>query len=196
MIRRKVFSNYSEEDLINAIEERAFCEGYLAAQKEFAEDEEEARERKRKIGAGIAGIGGVGAGVGLDKTLYDIRGNRKNYDKLIDEMHNSAQNWKDEANSKYNNSITELNRKRYSGDLIAALRERDAALDEITKQRDNRLRQIDSHVEKEVKKLNENAASMKGKIIKSGALKYGLPALAVTGIGAGMMYKNRKKDKK
>ena len=196
MIRRKVFSNYSEESLISAIEERAFCEGYLAAQKEFAEEEEEARERKRKIGAGIAGIGGVGAGVGLGKTLYDIRGNRKNYDKLIDEMHNSAQNWKDEANSKYNNSITELNRKRYSGDLIAALRERDAALDEITKQRDNRLRQIDSHVEKEVKKLNENATSMKGKIIKSGALKYGLPALAVTGIGAGMMYKNRKKDKK
>ena len=35
MIRRKVFSSYSEEDLISAIEERAFCEGYLAAQKEF-----------------------------------------------------------------------------------------------------------------------------------------------------------------
>lgn len=35
MIRRKVFSNYSEEALISAIEERAFCEGYIAAQKEF-----------------------------------------------------------------------------------------------------------------------------------------------------------------
>ena len=35
MIRRKVFSNYSEKDLISAIEERAFCEGYIAAQKEF-----------------------------------------------------------------------------------------------------------------------------------------------------------------
>ena len=38
MIRRKVFSSYSEEDLISAIEERAFCEGYQAAQKEFGVD--------------------------------------------------------------------------------------------------------------------------------------------------------------
>lgn len=37
-VTRKVFSNYSEtaEDLISAIEERAFCEGYQAAQREFA----------------------------------------------------------------------------------------------------------------------------------------------------------------
>ena len=204
MIRRKVFSSYSEEDLINAIEERAFCEGYLAAQKEFAEEEEEARERKRKIGAGIgagiAGIGGVGAGagVGVRKTRDDIRGNRKNYDKLIDKMHNSAQNWKDKANSKYNTSIKELQSKRFivDGNILGALREYDAELNKINKHHDNTLRQIDSHVEKEVKRLNEHAASMKGKIIKSGALKYGLPALAVTGIGAGMMYKNRKKDKK
>ena len=195
MIRRKVFSSYSEEDLISAIEERAFCEGYQAAQKEFAEEEEEAGERKRKIGVGLTGLGGVGAGVGLGKTLYDIRGNRKNYDKLIDGMYNSAQKWKDEANSKYNDSITELNRKRYSGDLLAAVRERDAKMNEITKHRDDTLKKIDSHVEKEVKRLNENAARNKGRIIKSSALKYGLPALAVTGIGAGMMYKNRKKER-
>ena len=34
-ITRKVFSS---KNLINAIKERAFCEGYLAAQKEFAEN--------------------------------------------------------------------------------------------------------------------------------------------------------------
>ena len=34
-ITRKVFSN---KNLINTIKERAFCEGYLAAQREFAEN--------------------------------------------------------------------------------------------------------------------------------------------------------------
>jgi len=73
MIRRKVFSSYSEEDLISAIEERAFCEGYLAAQKEFnvLDDiyEEDYREdvRNRVRGAkvsGALGLGMVGAALG------------------------------------------------------------------------------------------------------------------------------------
>jgi len=70
MIRRKVFSSYSEEDLISAIEERAFCEGYLAAQKEFAEEEEDNGSSTRSkvlgagaLGAGAAALGGMYSGV-------------------------------------------------------------------------------------------------------------------------------------
>lgn len=49
MIRRKVFSSYSEEDLINAIEERAFCEGYIAAQKEFGVDSLMAKQANKYL---------------------------------------------------------------------------------------------------------------------------------------------------
>ena len=37
-ITRKVFS---EDELISAIEEKAFNEGYLAAQREFAEEDDD-----------------------------------------------------------------------------------------------------------------------------------------------------------
>ena len=76
MIRRKVFSSYSEEDLISAIEERAFCEGYQAAQKEFAEEEDNGSSTRSKVlgygalGAGAAALGGIGYGT---KGAYDFK---------------------------------------------------------------------------------------------------------------------------
>jgi len=77
MIRRKVFSSYSEEDLISAIEERAFCEGYIAAQKEFAEEEEDSSKRSKALGYGAIGTGatalGVGGYAGIKKRIaHDI----------------------------------------------------------------------------------------------------------------------------
>lgn len=48
-ITRKVFSTYSEEDLISAIEERAFNEGYMAAQKEFGNKENKRKRREWEL---------------------------------------------------------------------------------------------------------------------------------------------------
>jgi len=61
-ITRKVFSIYSEEDLINAIEEKAFNEGYQAAK----EDEEKKKKlgTAAKVGLGVAGTtAAVGGGL-------------------------------------------------------------------------------------------------------------------------------------
>lgn len=61
-ITRKVFSIYSEDKLINAIEERAFNEGYQAAK----EDEEKKKKlgTAAKVGIGIAGTtAAVGGGL-------------------------------------------------------------------------------------------------------------------------------------
>lgn len=86
-IRRKVFSIYSEENLISAIEERAFCEGYIAAQKEFGnkENKRKRREWELKMGGGrsatalarkknpdVVQLGGSkrGFGVPINKEAY------------------------------------------------------------------------------------------------------------------------------
>ena len=223
-ITRKVFS---EDELISAIEEKAFNEGYLAAQREFAEEdddekEEKSRNRKRKIGAGIAGAGVVGGAVGAGKTLVDIDKNdisfkkqindlkdndKKYYNKRIDEAYSAAKELKDNANSKYSKAMGNIEFKDFD-DLENGW----SKMNELGKQHHNTINEIDSNLKKEVEgirekfgdkvteekveKLKGEAALSKGKIIKSNALKYGLPALAVTGIGAGMMYKNRKKKDK
>ena len=63
-VTRKVFSIYSEEDLISAIEEKAFCEGYQVAKKEYAEEEENnaSSTRSKALGYGALGAGAVGLG--------------------------------------------------------------------------------------------------------------------------------------
>lgn len=70
-VTRKVFSEYSEiDDIISAIEEKAFCEGYQAAQKEFGENldadslareyEDEQKKRKNKrVGGHVMGALGT-----------------------------------------------------------------------------------------------------------------------------------------
>ena len=232
-ITRKVFSIYSEEDLISAIEEKAFCEGYQAAQKEFAE--EESRDRNRKIGIGLTGIGAVGAGNGLGKTLYDVHDNKtfynkqindlvadnkEVYDKRINQAKGEAEWMRNSAKSRYDKSLKEID-----GEIGSEMKMLDEKLSnrgkhlkeidslgmekiKLINRHNDTLKRIDSDLEKEVKGIEEKfgkevtdrevnkikgkAALNRGKIIKSGALKYGLPALAVTGIGAGMMYKNRK----
>ena len=88
-ITRKVFSNYSEESLISAIEERAFCEGYLAAQKEFAEEEDNGSSTRSKVlgvgalGAGAAALGGIGYGTkgayDFKKTIIDYGNKKRKY---------------------------------------------------------------------------------------------------------------------
>ena len=235
-ITRKVFSSYSEiNNIISAIEERAFCEGYQAAQKEFAE-EEESRDRNRKIGVGLAGAGVVGAGIGLGKTLYDVHDNKTFYNKRIDDLvadnaevyktrvsqaKNEAEWMRNSAKSRYDKSLKDIegeisSEKKMLNDELSNKNKHLKEIEILGKEKDrlnyrhnNTLKQIDSDLEKEVKGIEEKfgkevtdrevnkikgkAALNKGKIIKSGALKYGLPALAVTGIGAGMMYKNRKK---
>ena len=220
-VTRKIFSS---KNLINAIEEKAFNEGYLAAQREFAEEEEdESRDRKRKIGKVLAGVGAVGAGAGTAKTLADVYDNSAHFDKRIKDLvadnqehynkrfheaQEAAKGLRDKANSRYSKDIKELQSRHPS----YALSEYDARFNNINNHRNYTLESIDSSLEKEVKaieekfgynatqneikKLKETSDFNRGKIIKSGALKYGLPALAVTGIGAGMMYKNRKKKDK
>ena len=71
-VTRKVFSIYSEDELISAIEERAFNEGYQAAQKEFGksldegslareyEDEQSKRKNKRVGGHVMGALGTAG----------------------------------------------------------------------------------------------------------------------------------------
>ena len=68
-ITRKVFSIYSEDELISAIEEKAFNEGYMAAQREFAEEDDEKKSSTRSkalgygaLGAGAATLGAIGYG--------------------------------------------------------------------------------------------------------------------------------------
>ena len=66
-VTRKVFSIYSEDKLISAIEEKAFCEGYQAAQKEFAEEEDDnsgSSKRSKALGYGAIGTGAVALGAG------------------------------------------------------------------------------------------------------------------------------------
>ena len=69
-VTRKVFSIYSEDELISSIEERAFNEGYQAAQKEFGENldagslareyEDEQKKRKNKrVGGHVMGALGT-----------------------------------------------------------------------------------------------------------------------------------------
>lgn len=70
-VTRKIFSEYSEiDDVISAIEERAFNEGYQAAQKEFGKDldagslareyEDEQKKRKSKrVGGHVMGALGT-----------------------------------------------------------------------------------------------------------------------------------------
>ena len=229
-ITRKVFSIYSEDKLISAIEERAFNEGYQAAQREFAEEDDDEKEeksgaRKRNIGKVLTGAGVVGAGVGAGKTLVDIDKNeisfkkqindlkdsdKKYYNKRIDEAYSAAQNLENEANSKYSKGHNEAFSKLKDFDDFEKAWNK---TNELEKQHYNTIKEIESNLKKEVEdirekfgdkvtegkveKLKGEEALNKRKIIKSNALKYGLPALAVTGIGAGMIYKNRKKkDKK
>lgn len=86
-ITRKVFSIYSEGELINAIEERAFNEGYQAAQKEFGNKENKRKRREwelkmsgdrsasamaRKKNPDVVQFGGSkrGFGVPINKEAY------------------------------------------------------------------------------------------------------------------------------
>ena len=88
-ITRKVFSIYSEDKLISAIEEKAFNEGYMAAQKEFAEEDDEKKSSTRSkalgygaLGAGAVGLGALGYGTkgGLD-YISTIDTNNKNFQR-------------------------------------------------------------------------------------------------------------------
>jgi len=208
-VTRKIFSS---KNLINAIEERAFNEGYQAAQREFAEEDED-KDRKRKIGKVLAGVGAVGGVAGTAKTLYDayenethfdkrindlVTDNQERYSKRINEAEGAAKELRDKVNKKFNENI------KYNL--------QDPNYQEFAKQRNDAIGKINSNLNKEVKGIEEkfgyNATQEKirklkgeadfnrGKIIRSGAFKYGLPALAVTGVGAGMIYKNRKKKDK
>ena len=64
-------SDYEEErlystgnDELDELLERAFCDGYEYAQREFAEEEEEEKKGRTGLRAGIGGTLGAGAGVG------------------------------------------------------------------------------------------------------------------------------------
>ena len=127
-------------------------------------------------------------------------------EKRIDEAYSAAQDLKNEANSKHSKGYNEAFSKLKDLDDFEKAWNK---TNELDKQHYNTIKEIESNLDKEVKgmrekfgdkvtegkveKLKGEEALNKRKIIKSNALKYGLPALAVTGIGAGMMYKNRKK---
>ena len=167
-VTRKIFSS---KNLINAIEEKAFNEGYMAAQREFAEEkEDEARDRKRKIGKVLAGVGAVGGVAGLGKTLADVHDNsahfdkrikdlvadnQEHYNKRINEAQEAAKGLRDIAKSRYSKDIKELQSRRFIGDPSYALSEYDARFNNINNHRNHTLESIDSSLEKEVKAIEE-----------------------------------------
>ena len=186
----------------------------MAAQREFAEEEEdEARDRKRKIGKVLAGVGAVGAGAGAAKTLYDAYENETHFDKRINDLVTDNQERYSKRISEANDAAKELKDRahiKFTKDIEGNFRHPD--YEKFKQLRDEAIYDIDSNLKKEVKgieekfgynatqdkikKLKGEADFNRGKIIRSGAFKYGLPALAVTSVGAGMMYKNRKKKDK
>ena len=81
-LRRKVFSYQpSLEDIINEVEERAFCEGY--EQRMF--DEEAEKEKKKSHTSNIVGVGLAGAGLGVSGAAL---ANRQTFRDGIDAIRN------------------------------------------------------------------------------------------------------------
>ena len=58
-LRRKTFSQ-DDYDILDIVAERAFCEGYEYAQREFSDDSD--NEKKAAIAAGALGAAGLGGG--------------------------------------------------------------------------------------------------------------------------------------
>ena len=87
-ITRKVFSVYSEEDLISAIEERAFNEGYQAAQKEFGNKENKRKRREWELDRSATAIARTKnpdvAQFGGSKKGFGIPINKEAYMDIID----------------------------------------------------------------------------------------------------------------
>lgn len=241
-VTRKVFSIYSEDKLISVVEEKAFCEGYQAAQREFAEEEEEkSRDHKRKIGVGLTGIGAVGGAVGVGKHLqyrYNVNKNLKssikktsdNFDSQLEKYTRSANLEKEKEIAEHSRTVQEIKRewaeelagtkndiaketdprlKNWHTSRLAKIDKDNAKLlNRVDETHKETLRRLDRELEKAenefghnakknyINTLKQEASSNKLMDLKSKGLKYGLPALAVTGIGAGVMYKNRKNKNK
>ena len=93
-VTRKVFSIYSEDELISAIEEKAFNEGYQAAQ----EDEKGSSTRSKALGYGALGSGALALGAGGYGVHQYIQANKNlqegvdaNIDKISEGIKNKLQ---------------------------------------------------------------------------------------------------------
>lgn len=176
-ITRKVFSTYSKEDLISVIEERAFCEGYQAAQKEFGnkENKRKRREWELKMSGGrsaavmahtqnpdVAQFGGSkkGFGVPINKEAYkdivDSSGSIRDIGKKIglgSDIDRKTAELIDEAiliNSSRENNNAYV-------DQLDTLKKQDRRFKYVSKSRAKKLREevMEKEREKRAKELEE-----------------------------------------
>ena len=175
-ITRKVFSTYSKEDLISAIEERAFCEGYQAAQKEFGNKENKRKRREwelkmsggrsasamaRKKNPDVVQLGGSkrGFGVPINKEAY-----LDTIDDLTINMKTAAEKIGLEPNIKNVELVDEaldINTSRFNNknyvDQLDTLKKQDRRFKYVSKSRAKKLREevMEKEREKRAKELEE-----------------------------------------
>ena len=194
-IEKRNFSSISE------LEERAFCEGYIYAQREFAEeeDDEESSHGKYKplagIGAGasISGFGGYGS-YKLSKKAADKLEKAGKLKKSLQELYEADLNRlkKDVLRDAQRGGEVAKMRALESGKGILDL-EKSGMLTEAEKERLSYLRNTTEH--KRLKTVEGLEKKARDRAKKIGNIGIGLGVVGASALAKGLYdYKNRNKE--
>jgi len=188
-VTRKVFSIYSEDELISAIEEKAFNEGYQAAQ----EDEKGSTRSKvlgyGALGAGAVGLGAAGYGVhqGIQAQKNLQKGVEANIDKISEGVKNKMLNKKLAPTPEVAEKLAERNMNNLRDYYAKALGRGDKKAQEKAE------KIIKNQLGEHGDKLINNARNFKRATLGSGA---GIVGAGVLGVGYGVSrYFDKKKNK-
>ena len=189
-ITRKVFSIYSEDKLISAIEEKAFNEGYQAAK----EDEGGSSTRSKALGYGALGAGAVGLGatgygahqyVQMNKNLQE--GVDANIDKISEGIKNKLHKRGITPSGEAAEKLATRNMNNLRNYYAKALGRGDKKAQEKAE------KMIKSQLGEHGDKLINNAKNFKRAALGSGA---GIVGAGVLGVGYGVSrYFDKKKNK-